>query len=356
MFFVYYAGNFRKEDCLLNAKRILPIAVGAVAAYFFVRFALPLCAPFLAGALLALAAEPAVTFFEKRLRLPRGAAVGIGVSMTVFFLGAAVLVLCAVAVRELGSVIPSLEQTARSGIDRAHALLLELAQHSPGTLRPILRENVDSLFSDGAAMVDRGIGWSLSFAGNLLSHVPDSALSLGTGILSGYMISFRLPRFREALFRQEALKPLRAGWGRVKTAVTGWLRAQLRLMSMTALVLALGLTLLRIPYAPLWAMGIAVVDALPVLGTGAVMIPWSILCFLQNDTPRAIGLLGTYITAALLRSALEPKLLGRHLGLDPLMTLIALYAGYKLWGLAGMLLAPMLVVAVTQAVPGKAEP
>lgn len=351
LFIISYLLSRIKEGCSLNIKRILPLAAGAAAAFLFIRYALPLCAPFFAGALLALAAEPAVNFFEKRLRLPRGAAVGIGVSMTFFFLGAAVLLLCAIAVRELGGVIPDLEQTARSGIDRAHTLLLELSQHSPGTLRPILRENVDALFSDGAAMVDRGIGWSLSLAGNLLSHVPDSALSLGTGILSGYMISFRLPRFREALFRQEALKPLRAGWGRMKTAVAGWLRAQLRLMSMTALVLALGLTLLRIPYAALWAMGIAVVDALPVLGTGAVMIPWSILCFLQNDTPRAIGLLGTYVTAALLRSALEPKLLGRHMGLDPLVTLIALYAGYKLWGLAGMLLAPMLVVALTQVSP-----
>ena len=333
----------------------MSIAAGAAAFFLFARFALPLCAPFLAGAALALAAEPAVSFFEKRLRLPRGAAVGIGVSMTFFFLGAAVLLLCATLFRELGSVIPNLEQTAQSGINTLHTFLLELSQRSPDTLRPILRDNVDALFSDGAAMVDRGIGWSLSLAGSLLSHVPDSALGLGTGILSGYMISFRLPRFREILFRQETLKPLRAGWGRIKTAVVGWLRAQLRLMGMTALVLALGLTMLRIPYALLWALGIAVVDALPILGTGAVMIPWSLLCFLQNDTPRAIGLLGTYVTAALLRSALEPKLLGHHLGLDPLVTLIALYAGYKLWGIAGMLLAPMLAVALTQVAPRRAE-
>lgn len=348
---MYYAGNDPKEGCALTIKRILPLAAGAAGAFLFARFALPLCAPFLAGALLALAAEPAVSFFEKRLRLPRGAAVGIGVSMTFFLLAAAVVTVCAAAVRELGSVVPELEQTARSGIRSLHSLLLNLSQHSPETLRPILRENVDALFTDGTAMVDRGLGWSLSLAGNLLSHLPDSALGLGTGILAGFMISFRLPRLREALFRQETLKPLRAGWGRVKTAVTGWLRAQLRLMGVTALVLAAGLSLLRIPYALLWAAGIAVVDALPVLGTGAVMVPWSILTFLQGDTARAVGLLGTYVTAALLRSALEPRLLGRHLGLDPLLTLISMYVGYKLWGLAGMLLAPMLAVALTQAAP-----
>jgi len=304
---------------------------------------------------LALAAEPVVSFFQNKVRIPRGAAVGIGVSMTFFLLGAGVLLLCAIAFRELGNVIPDLEQTAQSGVDTLHSFLLELSQHTPSTLQPVLRESVNALFSDSAALANRGIDWSLSLAGSLLSHVPDGALGFGTAILSGYMISFRLPTLRDLIFRQDTLKPIRAAWGRIKTAVAGWLNAQLRLMGMTALVLALGLTLLRIPYAIVWALGIAVVDALPVLGTGAVMIPWSILCFLQDDTPRAIGLLGIYATAALLRSTLEPKLLGRHLGLDPLVTLMALYAGYKLWGLAGMLLAPMLAVAVTQAAPRRSD-
>lgn len=339
----------------MDSKRIAFLAAAAAAGWLFVRFALPLAAPFLIGALLALAAEPLVALLQRRARIPRGAAVGIGVSMTFFFLGAAVLLLGAILVRELGSAMPDLERTTRAGIDTFHTLLLELSDHTPKSVRPFLRENVDALFSDGAALVDRGFGWSLSMAGNLLSHVPDSALGFGTAILASFMISARLPRIRRWLRENQALQPLRVGWGRIKTAVAGWLRAQCRLMGVTALVLALGLSLLRIPYALLWALGIGVVDALPVLGTGIILIPWSLLSFLQGNTAQAVGLLGTYVCASLIRSALEPKLLGHHLGLDPLVTLFALYAGYRLWGLAGMLLAPLLAVAVTQAAPAGDE-
>ena len=76
---------------------------------------------------------------------------------------------------------------------------------------------------------------------------------------------------------------------------------------------------------------------------------------MQGDSARGIGLLGIYGAATLIRSALEPKLVGKHLGLDPLVTLIALYAGYKLWGLMGMLLAPLLAVAATQVVTPKRQ-
>ena len=111
--------------------------------------------------------------------------------------------------------------------------------------------------------------------------------------------------------------------------------------------------LFRSPYAVFWALGVSLVDAFPVLGTGTVLLPWSLVCLLQGDSPRAIGILGIYIAASLIRSALEPKLVGRHLGLDPLITLMALYAGYKLWGIGGMILAPMLAVTATQIVPDR---
>jgi predicted PurR-regulated permease PerM len=69
---------------------------------------------------------------------------------------------------------------------------------------------------------------------------------------------------------------------------------------------------------------------------------------LQKDILRAVGLLALYVVISLLRSVLEPRLVGKHLGLDPLITLLSIYAGYRLWGLPGMLLAPFLAVAVTQ--------
>ena len=92
----------------------------------------------------------------------------------------------------------------------------------------------------------------------------------------------------------------------------------------------------------------ALVDAVPMLGTGIVLIPWSLISFLQQDIPRAIGMLGIFISATLVRSVLEPRLVGKQLGLDPLATLIALYLGYRLLGLPGLIAAPLLAVAAVQ--------
>lgn len=337
-------------------KTISALSVFLIA-WLCLRYLLPLFAPFALGLALALAAEPMVSFLNKRLHVPRGISAGIGVTMAFFLLALLLILLCAFVARELRSlagVLPDLEQTASSGISMLQQWLLGLAARAPQSIRPVLQENVSSLFSGGAALLDQAVRYLLSLAGGLLSHVPDSALGLGTGILSGYMFSARLPRIRRWLLRRiprERLKAIADTGRRIKTVILGWLTAQARLMSVTFLILLLGLVLLRIPYAPVWALGIALVDTFPVLGTGTVLIPWCLLCFLQGDTARAIGLTGVYITVTLMRSILEPKFLGRHLGLDPLVTLMALYAGYKLWGIGGMILAPLLAVTATQIVP-----
>ena len=89
-------------------------------------------------------------------------------------------------------------------------------------------------------------------------------------------------------------------------------------------VVAAGFLVLRVPYGFLWAVAVALVDAFPILGTGAVLVPWSLISFLRGDHVRAFALLGIYGAATLIRTVLEPRLVGRHLGLDPLVTLMAL--------------------------------
>ena len=218
----------------------------------------------------------------------------------------------------------------------------------------MLRQNISGLFSGGSALLDRGLRYILSLAGSLLTRLPDSALTLGTALISGYMISAKLPRIRRWLLRRfprEKWKPVLDSLRRVRTALFGWLLAQLKLSCLTFGILAAGFLLLRIPNGVLWALAVSVLDAFPVLGTGTALIPWALICFLQGSGARAVGLLGTYAVVTLLRSALEPKLVGRQLGLDPLVTLMALYVGYKLWGIGGMILAPLLTVTALQLAP-----
>lgn len=326
------------------------------------RYLLPLCFPFLLGTGLALLAEPAVRFFCRRLRFPRPLASGIGVTAAFVGISALFLLLCAFLVRELGilaGILPDLTETARSGLSLLQNFLLELVARLPQSIRPLLERNVSELFSGGSALLDRAFRYVLELAGSILTHVPDSALSLGTGVISAFMISAKFPKIQKWIRKhlpREKLRPVLQTLKRMKTAVGCWLMAQIKLAGMTLLLLAAGLLLLRIPYALLWALAVALVDAVPVLGTGTVLLPWSLILFLQGDTPRSIGLVGLYAVISLTRSVLEPKLVGKELGLDPLVTLFALYAGYRLWGIGGMILSPLLAVTAVQLVSGKRDP
>ena len=300
-----------------------------------------------------------VFFLTRRLHMPRPASTALGVSMAFCFFSLLILLLGAFLLREirtLSGVLPQLESAALSGIEHLHSWALNLTHYAPPAVRSLLQEQAGALFSDGTAMLNRVTPLALNYAGNLLTHVPDRALTLGTGLISAFLISAKLPRIRRSILRRipkERLRAILAAGKKMKAALSGWLVAQLKLMSMTLVILLAGFLLLRIPRAPLWALGVTAVDAFPVLGTGTILLPWSLFSLLQGNGAQALGLLGLYATVTLTRSLLEPRLVGRHLGLDPLATLIALYIGYKLWGLLGMITAPLLAATVLQLVPDR---
>ena len=319
-------------------------------ACFGARYLLPVLTPFLLGAGLALAAEPLVSLLGRRL--PRGAAAGVGVTVTFAILALIVTALCALAVRELGllaAVLPELLEAAKGGMESLELFLTDLVLRAPESVRPLLIERVEALFSGGSALLDRGTALLLKLASGVLTALPDSALGFGTGLIASYMISAKLPQIR-ARMNSDKLQPCLDALAGMKTAVLGWLKAQVKLSGVTWAILTVGFFLMKVRHAPLWALGVSLVDAFPILGTGAVLVPWSLVAFLQGDTGRAFGLLILYAAVTIIRTTLEPKLIGKQLGLDPLLTLAALYAGYRFWGILGMLIAPFLAVAGAQLV------
>ncbi|MBQ8769444.1 MAG: sporulation integral membrane protein YtvI [Oscillospiraceae bacterium] len=335
--------------------RKLFLIIGIAALVFFgVRYLMPVLLPFALAVLLALIAEPLVGFFQRKAKLPRGLATGIGMTMTLVLFILVIMVLVSLLVRELGmlaGVVPDLAGTAMQGMDSLQLWLSGIADRTPENLQPLVRQGVDGLFSNGTAIIDQISTKLLGLASGILSKLPDSVLGIGTWLLAGYMISAKLPNIRSwirahlpARWRENYFPALQ----KLKRSVLGWLLAQGKLISITFLILTIGFFILQISYAPLWAALISLVDALPILGTGMVLVPWSLVCFLQGDSIRAVGLLGIYAVAALIRQILEPRFVGKHLGLDPLVTLFAMYAGYRLFGLGGMILSPLLAVTVTQ--------
>lgn len=228
---------------------------------------------------------------------------------------------------------------------------LSLAARAPDGMSQTLTRWLTNLFADGSGLLERAASGVLSMAGNVMGGLPSGALMVGTAVISSFMFSAQLPALKE---RMRGI--MSAGWiqktvqtgKKVRHAVLGWLKAQVKLSGVTLLIVGAGMLLLGVEHVLFWAVIIAMVDAVPMLGTGTVLIPWCLLAFLQGDSVRAVGLLGIYVTAMMTRSVLEPKLLGGQLGMNPLLTLLALYAGYRLWGVLGMILAPVLTVTVKQ--------
>lgn len=344
-----------------GVKKALSFLWVLIAAWLTLRYLLPLWSPFLLGGLIALMAEPGVSFLCRSARMPRPLAAGIGVTAAVAGICLLLLMFFGLVFRELGAlagVLPDLELTARSGISMLHGWLLRMADKSPRFIRPLLQMNVEELFTGSTALLTRASGYILGLAGSFLSRVPDSALTTGTAVLAGYMISAKLPKIRAWLRERLPLERLRPLWDallRVKDAAGLWFLSQVKLAGVSFLILTPGFLLLRISYAPFVAFLTAIVDAFPVLGVGTVLLPWSLICFLRQDIARAMGLIGIYIVVWATRSFLEPRLVGRQLGLDPLVTLIALYSGYKLWGFVGMLLMPLLAASAFSLLPSERE-
>ena len=331
-------------------KNIVALAGVFLAVWLVLRWLLPLLLPFLLGTALALAAEPLVGRLSRRL--PRGLSAGIGVALTLILLSSVLVLLLAVVLRELGSLagaLPDLEQTATQGLASLENFLSGIALRMPAGVQPLLMQLLSSLFSGGNALVDRLALKLPAMATALFSHVPGSALAVGTGILSSFMVSARLPQLRQRLSPiREKLQSYLPMAQKLKQSLWGWLKAQLTLSALCFFLVCTGLLILGVDYAPVWALAIALVDAIPVLGTGTILIPWALVGLLQGNHALSLGLLGIYLCAMLSRTVLEPRLVGKQLGIDPLMTLIALYIGYRIWGCGGMLLSPMLCAAATE--------
>lgn len=320
------------------------------------KYLLPVLLPFLLGAVIALAAEPAVRFGTGKLHMSRPLAAGLGVSLTLLLSASVVWLVGALAVKELGNLagkLPDVEATVEQGVDMLRQWSVQLTNRLPEKARRFAAGTTEKMFDSTNVLQGQLTNRIPTMVRSVLGWLPGGALGIGTGVLAGFMLSVRLPKLRLWLqqrlpsqWQEKYLPALK----RIRSSVLSWLKAQLKLSAVTWGIVTVGFLLLQIPYGPFWAFLVAVVDAVPVLGTGTVLLPWALVELLQGEGLRALGLVLIYGLAFLTRTLLEPKLVGRHLGLDPLVTLVCLYAGYRFWGIGGMILAPMLTAAVKGAV------
>ena len=148
---------------------------------------------------------------------------------------------------------------------------------------------------------------------------------------------------------------VRLRWNVFKERLSGagvqYLRACVALAFITFSELLVGFLVLEIPYAFTLAVLIALVDMLPILGAGTALIPWAVWEWATGDRYYAIGLLIILTVVTVVRRFAEPRIISSGIGLSPITTLIAMYIGFKLFGLGGLFLAPLVAVLILNALP-----
>lgn len=138
-----------------------------------------------------------------------------------------------------------------------------------------------------------------------------------------------------------------------KSLAARYLKAYSLLMLLTFFELFIGLSVIGADYAFLLAIGISILDILPIFGVGTVLVPWAVFSFFTYDFGRGLGLIILWATVTVIRQIAEPRIVGGTIGLHPVVTLIGMYVGFRLFGIVGMFLAPAAIIAVRAYFGGK---
>lgn len=328
---------------------LLYILLGAVGLWLCAVLLLPVGLPFLLGYL--------ISSLARRFRPRRWNSTLSGifsVSIVFLLLSGLLWLLFRFLIAEgqqLAYRLPELLEELSPSLDLVYGKLLSLAGRLPDGLAAPAVQWVEKLFAGGSLFLGSLSEWLLSGAAGLLSKIPNLVLFILTTLLSAYFFATDPQSVESFLKKHIPHSPLEKGTAllhRLKRAIGGYVKSQLYLSAVSFGLCALGLLILGYPRAFLWAVLIGLVDALPVFGTGIILIPWGLLSFLRGDTTAGVGLLLLYGGISVTRTILEPRFLGKQIGLHPLLTLLSLYGGFRLFGVPGMVLLPIGVMMLKQ--------
>ena len=335
-----------QERYLRRVLRLLWVGLVLGGLWIGTTWALPLMLPFLLGAGGACLIEPLVRLFRQSFGIPRRwGAMLCTAGLVLLTAGSGALLLwrlCYEAIqlaRQLPELLLQLDGIAQGINGWIEGLLTAL----PPQIQHEAQQIVQAIARQLLALPGWLGGAAAAGAVQWLSGLPEAGLFLFTVVLSLYFLSAG----REGLAAAAATLP--PGWQQrlahwrqaIGRAVGSWLRAQGILALACFGWSAAGLLLLGVEPALLLAGLVALADALPVLGSGVVLIPWGGVALLLGQVPLCIGLLLLWGTITLNRSILEPRLVGRQVGLPPLFGLLSMYLGFRLSGLSGLILYPL---------------
>lgn len=346
--------EFYKKHWNAITNVALLIATLVIAAIAF-KLVIPYFLPFLLGLILAVIMEPVVNLFL-RLKMPRSAATGMAMLVTVGSLTAitwfAVKKLIVELVKFLVNV-PAYTKVLKSQSQLLINWLQSITEGLPPEFVYHLNKNTEKIteiFSDRLSLLAKEIL-------KIITTLPNELLIVVIVLIATFFLSKDLRKLKSRFVSsipQEYHGKLKMMADDLYRASIGFVKAQLILSAITSLVILVGLIILRTEYVVTIALLGGLVSPIPVLGVGALFVPWIAYNLLTGNLYLALGLLILFAVVVVVKHSLEPKILGENIGIEPLSVLIALYVGYELLGVYGFILGPFVLITYNALQKAKA--
>lgn len=339
-----------------EAKKVFLVNMGVAIVtcglvYLIFRFMLAYLLPFVVGIILAFLMQKPAAVLAPKLKLKTGTCAALLVALTYAVLIALmVFAIVRISVMAGGFLndLPSHLMRLTKYITRVYGNISHRLDDLPdGTFKTI-----DEMARTALGNLTVGVtGFFSNFAASFAKATPQFLISaIVTVVASCYFAKdFTLiVRFFRNFLKQKTYNTI----VRIKNILTDsllkFLLGYLILMGITYVELLCGFLVLRIKYAPLIALIVALIDVLPVLGTGTVLIPWAVFAVASGNTAFGIGLGVLYGFMAIIRNFLEPRIIGKQIGINPMLSLLTMFIGLKLFGMVGMILMPIsFIVLIT---------
>lgn len=346
-----------------KAANITIIAAGIVIfLWFFFKYALSGLMPFLLAAVISALVSPISKKLSKKTKIPQK--ISSGAILILFFSAIVALTYLAISrlLLELGDLLARLSEdpeiignTVQGIVDKltgngSHFSFLQKIFESEALKS--LGIDINSALRDAVgSMISSLTGALPSAAVSIVKEIPNVLLFIIVFLIAAFYFSADRGHISESLssvLPEKWAQKIPVIKEKFKKTVTGYIKAYFLIMLLTFFEMLAGLTLLGVEYALIMAIVISVVDILPILGAGTVLVPWAIFSFLSSDTPLGVGLLILYAVTLVVRQFIEPKIVGSTLGIHPLATLASVYLGLRFLGFIGIFVGPMVALLLRE--------
>lgn len=299
-------------------------------------------APFIIALLITSLIEKPVRFLQNKSKISRGLAVGIVLILFIFMLGWIIgfaFYRMTVELVKLTGEMPDIHYMG----DYIQSALNNIYLNVPPEIIKTIQDNLGTIAGTISGWLQTLLKYMLNFAKSL----PQIFVFIIITIVAAFFMSRDREKISKFLYNQfpgiwaDRMGTLKSD---LTSAFAGFIKAQLTLIFITFIELLIGYTILNVKYAFSFAALTAVIDALPILGTGTVLIPAGIIYFLMGNAFRGAGFLVLYLIISVIRQSIEPRIVGTNLGLHPLVTLIAMYIGMQAFGIVGLFLGPIVLI------------